>query len=654
MSAIVVSGGHVLGSGGAVFATGSGGGGGTQINYAIATSTTTATVYLTVVGTYSLYRNGTLIASSQSSSTYNDTGLSANTTYTYSLTSGGGGFTVTMPVFFFTDFSAAPSTISLPGDGSGYVNNGIGVPAVAMSHAGGAGWYKTQQNISTGFTTNFTFAIPVMTSIPTGTGIAFVVQNGGNNGNPEGFYGVNYVGDANLQGYGWYDLSGQYQPTNSIAIVLILSAQNGTVQDYKTGGTPATIGLYLNGGSKGVFIPEQDIRPFGLSFYAGDLMAATVVYDGSTITMVFQDTVTSGQARFTWPLNIPSAIGGDMAWVGFTGANSPSSAQINTINSWNYTAAVATRLATPTLSPAGGSYGSSQTVTISYPAGSTCYYTTNGLAPTSASTQYTGPITVSANEYVQAIAIQTGYTDSFVGAANYLISSADTINFGSGFSSASNLIIPTGNAQFSGSVIELVTSGASFGNGAAGNAWYVAPVPIGTFSTVFTLQFSSNQTGATFIIQNQNPTSSDSTALMVSGGPLGIGGYGTGMGYSFPPGTGTDANGFQNSVAVTFNNIGGANSTGVYTNGELPTGSDTTISGVSFNSGHPIQVTLAYNGTALTVAFEDTTTSATAGPYTLSSSINIASIVGGSTAYVGFGAGTNYVYANLSLNSWTF
>ena len=144
MSAIVVSGGHVLGSGGAVFATGSGGGGGTQINYVLAPTTTTATVYLTVVGTYSLYRNGTLIASSQSSSTYNDTGLSANTTYTYSLTSGGGGFTVTMPVFVFPNFSGS-SAVNPTGNValSGTVYNMWD----GTSHHGGGLWYNTVLNI---------------------------------------------------------------------------------------------------------------------------------------------------------------------------------------------------------------------------------------------------------------------------------------------------------------------------------------------------------------------------------------------------------------------------------------------------------------------------------------------------------------------------
>ena len=68
-----------------------------------------------------------------------------------------------------------------------------------------------------------------------------------------------------------------------------------------------------------------------------------------------------------------------------------------------------TAAATPTFSPAAGSYRSAQTVTISdATSGATIYYTTNGTTPTTASTVYAGPITVSATETVEAIAVQDG------------------------------------------------------------------------------------------------------------------------------------------------------------------------------------------------------------------------------------------------------
>ena len=78
--------------------------------------------------------------------------------------------------------------------------------------------------------------------------------------------------------------------------------------------------------------------------------------------------------------------------------------------------------ATPTFSPAGGSYTTPQSVNIAdATSGATIYYTTNGTTPTTSSTQYTGPITVSSTETLEAIAVATGDTNSAVASATYTI-----------------------------------------------------------------------------------------------------------------------------------------------------------------------------------------------------------------------------------------
>jgi len=62
-------------------------------------------------------------------------------------------------------------------------------------------------------------------------------------------------------------------------------------------------------------------------------------------------------------------------------------------------------------------------------------------------------------------------------------------------------------------------------------------------------------------------------------------------------------------------------------------------------------VTLAYNGTTLALTVTDSVTRAS---FSHSWTINIPSIVGGNTAYVGFTASTGYFFANQYIQSWTY
>ena len=83
----------------------------------------------------------------------------------------------------------------------------------------------------------------------------------------------------------------------------------------------------------------------------------------------------------------------------------------------------AVALAAPTFSLAPGTYSTSQSVTISdATSGTTIYYTTNGTTPTTISSSiYSGPITVSSSETLEAIAVEPGYTTSSAGSATYTL-----------------------------------------------------------------------------------------------------------------------------------------------------------------------------------------------------------------------------------------
>ena len=78
--------------------------------------------------------------------------------------------------------------------------------------------------------------------------------------------------------------------------------------------------------------------------------------------------------------------------------------------------------APPVFSPAVGTYTTTETISISDTTpGAVIYYTTNGTAPTSASTKYTAPVAITQTTDFQAIAIATGYVNSAVAKANYVL-----------------------------------------------------------------------------------------------------------------------------------------------------------------------------------------------------------------------------------------
>jgi LysM repeat protein len=293
---------------------------------------------------------------------------------------------------------------------------------------------------------------------------------------------------------------------------------------------------------------------------------------------------------------------------------------------------VAAPLPAPTFSPAGGTYSTTQTVTISdSTAGTTIYYTINGSTPTTASTLYSGPITVSATETLEAIAVETGYTSSPVATAAYTIGSGSTtyISYPSGGFTATNLSLNYG-ASVTGGLLQLTDGGS----GENRTAWFATPVPIGSFITDFTFQqLNASADGMTFAIQGNNVWS--------------LGDAGGGLGYQDIP----------NSVAVKFdlyNNAGeGSDSTGLYTGGAAPTvpSVDLSSTGINLHSGDLMHAHMLYDGTNLTMTLTDTVTNAAV---TEVFPVNIPSAVGGNAAYVGFTGGTGGSSATQNVLSWSY
>lgn len=80
------------------------------------------------------------------------------------------------------------------------------------------------------------------------------------------------------------------------------------------------------------------------------------------------------------------------------------------------------QVASPSISPSGGSYTSMQLITITcLTIGATVYYTTDGTTPDNTSTAYTGVIALSSNmTTIKVIACKAGYDDSSVVSETYI------------------------------------------------------------------------------------------------------------------------------------------------------------------------------------------------------------------------------------------
>ena len=75
-------------------------------------------------------------------------------------------------------------------------------------------------------------------------------------------------------------------------------------------------------------------------------------------------------------------------------------------------------VATPTISPNGGSFPGPVQVTLACAtAGATIYYTTNGTTPTTGSALYSAPFTLAASATVKAMGVKFGLTDFSAGAS---------------------------------------------------------------------------------------------------------------------------------------------------------------------------------------------------------------------------------------------
>ncbi len=263
--------------------------------------------------------------------------------------------------------TSAPITITVPGS--------VVVPPVFTPPAG---LYTTTQPVTLSSATSPSATIYYTTdgSTPTTSSMVFSISSPISVAPPEtvkaiatatGYSAPSAVASA-IYSYG---ASTSATPVFSLAAGTYNSAQNVTISDstpgatiyYTTNGTPPTTGSSQYTGV--------------IAVSACETIQAIAVAAGYT---------NSATAAATYTINLPAA-------------------------------------AMPVFSLSAGTYNPPQLVTLSdITPGATIYYTTDGAPPTTSSTQYTGTISVSATETIQAIAVATGFSNSAAASVTYTIS----------------------------------------------------------------------------------------------------------------------------------------------------------------------------------------------------------------------------------------
>jgi YVTN family beta-propeller protein len=180
--------------------------------------------------------------------------------------------------------------------------------------------------------------------------------------------------------------------------------------------------------------------------------------------------------------------------------------------------------ATPAISPNGGSFTASQTVTITDATnGANIFYTTDGTTPSTSSTPYSGSFSVSASETVEAIATGTGLSQSAVASAVFTITPVITVTI----SPASVQVVAGQTQQFTANVTGTTDTAVTWSVPPSGGTinstgLYTAPATPGTFTVTATSVASTSITASaqvtvTAAVLTPTSTSITSTASTLDG-----------------------------------------------------------------------------------------------------------------------------------------
>jgi hypothetical protein len=195
---------------------------------------------------------------------------------------------------------------SLKYNGSAAIRNGAAV--LTNGQVNQVGSVFTGSKVSAAnFSTQFSFQATAGTA--TADGFTFTLQNSA----------------ATAIGLAGGDL-GYTNIGKSVAIKFDLYNNNGE-------GTSST-GLYINGAAP-KNVGSTDLLKSGIDLHSGHRFQVNLSYDGTTLTETITDTATGATATMSYLVNLLNVLGGNLAYVGFTGGTGGKTATQDILN-WTY------------------------------------------------------------------------------------------------------------------------------------------------------------------------------------------------------------------------------------------------------------------------------------------------------------------------------
>ena len=219
-----------------------------------------------------------------------------------------------------------------------------------------------------------------------------------------------------------YTTDGTEPATTSTAYTSAVSVsltQTVKARAYKTGWTPSDSGYASYWLSEGT-VATPAISPAGGAQTSPPLVAITTATSGATIRYTLDgSTPTFTSKVFVYPflVTMTTTVKAKAFKAGYTASG---------VASTTYDVDASGATATPLMVPAGGTYATGQTVTITGASGATLRYTTDGTDPTTSSTSITSgnTLTVAKSQVLKVRAWASGLEPSAVRRADFMITGA--------------------------------------------------------------------------------------------------------------------------------------------------------------------------------------------------------------------------------------